>query len=117
MKRKPAYLQWQSDILSGKQKVIYRPTPDSRKNLFFRTMKINHNGIRKSMAANFNSAVRRIQHLDIKDQNLARFLEDLRQDISTTLCIYEPGDELYSDLSEEVKLIDIDPIYIEDIPF
>jgi hypothetical protein len=53
-------------------------------------MKINHNGIRKSMAANFNSAVRRIQYLDIKDQNLARFLEDLRQDISTTLCIYEP---------------------------
>ena len=63
------------------------------------------------MAANFNASVRRIQYLEIKDQNLARFLEDLRQDISTSLCIYEPGDELYSDLSEEVKLIDIDPVY------
>jgi len=74
-------------------------------------MKINHNQIRKSMAQNFNAAVRRLQYLGIKDQNTARFLEDLRQDISTTLCIYEPGDELYKDMSEDVQLIEIDSLY------
>lgn len=74
-------------------------------------MKINHNGIRKSMAANFNAAVRRLQYLEVKDQNVAQYLESLRSDILTTLCIYEPGDELYHDLSDEVKLIDIDQLY------
>ena len=74
-------------------------------------MKINHNGIRKSMAANFNAAVRRLQYLEVKDQNVAQYLESLRSDILTSLCIYEPGDELYQDLSDEVKLIDIDPLY------
>lgn len=74
-------------------------------------MKINHNGIRKSMAKNFNATVRRLQYLEIKDQNIATFLESLRTDIFTTLCIYEPGDELYKDLSDEVKLIEIDTLY------
>lgn len=63
------------------------------------------------MAANFNAAVRRLQYLEIKDQNVAQYLESLRSDILTTLCIYEPEDELYQDLSDEVKLIDIDPLY------
>lgn len=74
-------------------------------------MKINHNGLRKSMAQNFNAAVRRLQYLEIKDQNTAEFMEQLRADILMSLCIFEPGDDLYRDLSDEVKLIDIDQLY------
>lgn len=77
---------------------------------------VNMNGMRKSMVQNFNRIAGQLARENVKDQRLARYLEDLRSDISMFLCIYEPDDPLFSDMSDKLQLDSVDPIY-EEVPW